>query len=248
MRYILHIPILLAVALSGCPSSDSAKPTTIPVAVFMPPTAKHPIVLDVGHPKSYLVFGGKDGTKQIRIMWPEGVIKVATGRQGKMAAAYVSPPGKKPFVVFYDSEGQEISRVELQREPGRHEASLWVGDRGEALLHIAAFEPRSELGKAINPQMLYLSKDGTVKLLDFDAPYDVFFPDVPIYAVIVDIPKIGHELRRYSKPGELIWKKQFMKNQGRPFFLFEPENGSDLTIYLSGKKFSFSKDGKELKE
>lgn len=223
-------------------------PVIIPQPQFIPPTTQRLIVPDVGHPGSYAVFGGPDGKKEKRIDWPQGLVSVQIGRLGQVAAACAAPPGKKPFVVFYDTEGKEIARIELPREPGQHMASLWVGDRGEALLRIAAFERQAKPGESVNPQTIYLNKNGTLKVLALEEPMEVFFSDNPGYAVLINIPRDGYELRRYATPDKLAWKTLFTRDQGRPSFLAEPKNGADVTLYIRGKAISYSHDGKELKK
>ncbi|MCP4375049.1 MAG: hypothetical protein GY794_02540 [bacterium] len=231
--------------VNGC--SSVTCPRKMASAQFVPPTPESPIVRDIGHLGSYAVFGGKEGKKQKRIDWPKGVISMGIGRRAQVAVACVAPPGKKPFVVFYNTEGQETGRVELAREPGKHGASLWVGDRGEALLGIAAV-PRAKVAGVINPQLIYVKKDGSATVLELERPNYVFFPDAPGYAVLLEVPQVGYELRRYATPGELAWKVKFPQDQGPPSFLHTPREGADVTVYQSGKVISYFKQGKELRK
>lgn len=232
--------------LTGCGSVTW--PVQAPIATKgREPTAECPIVSDVGVPGSRLLFGGKDGSKRIRIEWPARMMDVKISPDSQCAAALVADRSvTEPDVIFYDVEGQQIAKVPLPRGPaGEHlVGALWLGDRQEAVAHVAgrtrANRPPHHL---IQPGVYYVNAKGTAETLPLDQVYDVYFPKKPGFALLMELES-GWHLQRYESPKRLVWEKTFAPGTPRPNFRW-PESGGDLAIYAGGLH-EYGADGTEV--
>ena len=240
-------------AQCGCTTSDGvreATPVVIPQAVGRDPTAKHPIVRDVGHKGSYAVFGGKDGTKRTRITWPKDITAVRIGPNGQVAAACCAGWGRKPRVVFYDTEGKEIRTVTLPRAktpPGqRNRVRLYAGDRGEAIVWIGGRIKASRRGEWIDPASYYISGKGEVRSLNMKTFFDVSFRvRGGGHVIVVVATATEYELRRFDPQGKPRWRLRLSRSDGVPLFL-PPNAGADITMLRNGKLLNLSTEGKPL--
>ncbi len=210
------------------------------------PSAERPIVADVSRP-GHFIFGGEDGTKRIRIEWPDGVLREAVTACTRVAAVCVARPSvKTPHVVFYDAEGRETARVSLPRRGNvHHTARLWVTDRHEAAVWIAGVIPWSLEAEPVDPETYHVSAEGRVTTLGISHVGDFLWRESG-FAVVARTADDNWELRRYDSPDALAWKRDLPKRGGVPGFYPEMvEEGIDIVIKHGGF-LRFRKDGTEI--
>jgi hypothetical protein len=230
-------------------SAGGGRPASLPMG--REPTAERPIVSDWGVPGSYALFGGKDGTKRIRIKWPEGLTDVRISRGGQCAAALIADRNvAEPYVVLYDVEGERVATVRLPREQPQRVSirNLWLGDRQEAVVYMAGLTRETRPGDPpINPQVYYVNAKGVAELLPVprtEEVLEVHFPATPGFALLAKEVKGDFRLQRYESPKRLVWEKTFPQDIPIPHFR-PPRADGDIAVDAKGVR-EYRADGTEI--
>ncbi|MHC4983256.1 MAG: WD40 repeat domain-containing protein [Planctomycetota bacterium] len=225
--------LIIDMARLAVAASEKRRGGRVHLAAGYTPTAERPVVPDVGRPDSYVLFGGEDGTKRIRITWPKGTFRAQASQGGKVAAAFVKSDSEKLCrVVFFDCEGSPTGKATIRFWYPHVHLEMWVGDRSEAVVHLVGYKYMRK--RALAPRLpdrvetYYVKTNGEAMPLGEMQVAGATFTARPGFAIITSTPAEGAEqpaaggswrLRRYDAAGGVQWERPLAGVRfGRPAF------------------------------
>jgi len=208
---ILFVLLIASATLLGC---------TAGTRPWNPPTKDHPITMDIFNELEGLMFGGEDGTARVFVPHTDAIGPMAVSPSARLAAI-CTPKGHggETLLTFYGPSKEVIATVDLGKAGAGRYGSMWVSDRGEAVLVGAhkdhyrprQFGPSGESGPCV--EALYVNRAGAVQRFGLSSPVrQVLFTDTPGFAVL-QWANAGHGggpnswlLSRFKSPSDLAWE------------------------------------------